>query len=401
MQEESNCIDYEKRLLVISPWGLGGGYSGPVVLMNRLFSALARRHRVEIDVLYRDRGNEIIPEWAAHAYPICAGNRGRFGRGDQIKWAVFASRFVSRNASKYQCVHLQGAYWSTLFPALFNKKKNISILPVLEAGDLSKSERPMQRRTQNFLRRQISKKTKSVFCLSKGIAAEAITAGWRSQGLVPIGNPVNTRHFYPVARPCPTARNVRLGFVGKLGPTKQPDLILSTIEKLATTGVIASATFVGPYATSEYQRHFTKKIDDLKLHDKVIVTGYTDDVGSLIRNHMDIFILPSKAEGMPGALAEAMSCGVPAIVTDVGEMGNVIDQSGGGIIVDGDSDSIALAVSNLLRDSGVYDQMSNNAASYASKKYSSEAAADIFFRSNFPEVEAIYHENTSVELGND
>ena len=64
-----------------------------------------------------------------------------------------------------------------------------------------------------------------------------------------------------------------------------------------------------------------------------------------------IFILPSYAEGMPMALLEAMSWGVPVIVTPVGGIPQVVVHEVNGLLVTpGDIDGLATAVTRLLGD---------------------------------------------------
>lgn len=367
----------EERLLVVSPWGLSGGYSGPIMLLNRLFGELHRRHGVRIDVLYRNRGDETVPAWVNRAYAVDIGSRQRFGRRAQLAWAIRAAAFLARHASGYRCVHLHGAYWVSLFPALFDRCANLSVLPVLEAGDLASGRLPRSS-AQRFLRQRAAAKTISLFYLSAGIAREAHAAGWQCDRLVPIANPVDGS-FHLVARKAPTETAVRLGFAGKLGPTKRPDRVLAAVAKLVNEGIDASAVFVGPYATAEYETYFKRQVASLGLQSRAKVTGFTDDVASYMKHSMDMFVLPSMAEGMPGALAEAMACGLPFIVTDVGEMGNVSASSGAGVIVDGSAESIVAATKRLLAESHVYKRMSENAAAHAARYFSPAAVADRFF----------------------
>ena len=46
----------------------------------------------------------------------------------------------------------------------------------------------------------------------------------------------------------------------------------------------------------------------------------------------DIFVLPSYNEGMSNALLEAMACGLPVVVTDVGGTSELLEEGGNGYI---------------------------------------------------------------------
>ena len=51
----------------------------------------------------------------------------------------------------------------------------------------------------------------------------------------------------------------------------------------------------------------------------VVFAGHTEappDVAAFLRT-LDVFIMPSRWEGFPNALIEALACGVPAVATDV------------------------------------------------------------------------------------
>ena len=66
----------------------------------------------------------------------------------------------------------------------------------------------------------------------------------------------------------------------------------------------------------------------------------------------DIFVLASRHEGMPNALLEAMSCGLPSIVTDAssGPLEWVDDGRSGLVVPAEDPDSLAAALLRLVRD---------------------------------------------------
>ena len=62
---------------------------------------------------------------------------------------------------------------------------------------------------------------------------------------------------------------------------------------------------------------------------------------------LDVFVLPSITEAMPNVVGEAMACGVPCVVTDVGDAGHLVGGSGEVVAV-GDTDDIAKATARFL-----------------------------------------------------
>ena len=63
-------------------------------------------------------------------------------------------------------------------------------------------------------------------------------------------------------------------------------------------------------------RYISELIQHFQLDEKVKIVGYQNDVRSIWQQHQ-ILLLPSRAEGIPLALVEAMICGRPSVVTDI------------------------------------------------------------------------------------
>jgi glycosyltransferase involved in cell wall biosynthesis len=75
-----------------------------------------------------------------------------------------------------------------------------------------------------------------------------------------------------------------------------------------------------------------------------------------------IFVLPSYAEGMPMALLEAMSWGLPVIATPVGGIPQVVDHDVSGLLVGaGDTDGLAAQIERLLADPALRERLGANA----------------------------------------
>jgi glycosyltransferase involved in cell wall biosynthesis len=75
-----------------------------------------------------------------------------------------------------------------------------------------------------------------------------------------------------------------------------------------------------------------------------------------------IFVLPSYAEGMPMALLEAMSWGLPVIATPVGGIPQVVDHNVNGLLVGaGDTDGLAAQIECLLADPALRERLGASA----------------------------------------
>nr|WP_253945424.1 glycosyltransferase family 4 protein [Nocardioides sp. zg-DK7169] len=165
-----------------------------------------------------------------------------------------------------------------------------------------------------------------------------------------------------------------LGFVGKLGPVKRPHLILEAIRNQIDSGANVRGLFVGPFATPEYRRYFEQLVARLGLEEAVELTGFVADPRDHIAS-MDLFILPSASEGLPGAMVEAMAAGVPCIVTDVGAMGDVVRTSGGGSVIEPSSDGIAACVDGYRANPDALTKASSSARAFAAQNFSAEQVA--------------------------
>ena len=91
----------------------------------------------------------------------------------------------------------------------------------------------------------------------------------------------------------------------------------------------------------------------LGLEDRVVFFGSRSDVPALL-NDFDVFVLASRHEGLPLTILEAMSSGLPVVATDVGSVGETVENGVNGFLVPPDRPkAIAEALDRLLRDSAL------------------------------------------------
>ena len=98
------------------------------------------------------------------------------------------------------------------------------------------------------------------------------------------------------------------------------------------------------------KKSILEHIDRLGLRDRVLLLGTRNDVPSLLKS-ADLYVLPSRTEGLPNALLEAMVAGCPIVTTDVPGCRDLIRHEETGLLVPcGDVAALAAAMHRLLDD---------------------------------------------------
>lgn len=117
---------------------------------------------------------------------------------------------------------------------------------------------------------------------------------------------------------------------------------------------------------------------DLGVSDNLEFAGRRMDVRAIL-NRARIFVLLSPSEGMSIAMLEAMACGLPVVVTDVGELGDALRVGAGGRLVDYQNPGeVARMLEELLSDEPTCGQMACNARMRIIDRYSVEAVAELW-----------------------
>lgn len=111
-----------------------------------------------------------------------------------------------------------------------------------------------------------------------------------------------------------------------------------------------------------------------QLSDRVSFPGYVDGLRKAqLLADADIFVLPSYGEGCPVALLEAMSAGLPVVVTPVGGIPDIIEDAVNGLVVAAhDPEPLAAALRRLLRDRGLRTSMGRHNAERAWCNYEAQ-----------------------------
>lgn len=103
-----------------------------------------------------------------------------------------------------------------------------------------------------------------------------------------------------------------IGHVGRLTYPKNHEFLIEIFNAIYKRIPNAVLLLVGD---GELREQIERKIKNLNLENRVILTGKRDDISDLLQA-MDIFIFPSHFEGLPVTLVEAQAAGLPCVVSD-------------------------------------------------------------------------------------
>jgi glycosyltransferase involved in cell wall biosynthesis len=146
--------------------------------------------------------------------------------------------------------------------------------------------------------------------------------------------------------------------VSRLAPVKQLHHLLAIVKNLQTDLPDISCAIVGDGPLLDELR---AEAMALGVHSNVHFLGQVNDVESLLRRSK-VFVLTSRSEGLSIALAEAMACGLPAVVSDVGELGELVrNGETGWRVAPGDVPCFARHILTLLQSPETWQRFSGAA----------------------------------------
>lgn len=178
-------------------------------------------------------------------------------------------------------------------------------------------------------------------------------------------------HWFGEARDAPQARPARLLLCGTLAQLyKGADILIEALALLAREGrdVIAAIAGDGKYRPGlealAAQRGVTDRIAFLGDLSRDQVARALDDT--------DIFVMPSRTEGLPRALIEALAKGVPSLASNVGGIPELLDDTE--LFPVGDAAALAAGIAALIDDPERYRRLSRRGLEVA-RRYSRDALA--------------------------
>ena len=160
--------------------------------------------------------------------------------------------------------------------------------------------------------------------------------------------------------------------VGRLHPQKGHHLIIEAAKYI--TKEFNDVIFVW-LGKGEYKDYLERQIEDYGVSSKILLLGHCEDVVRFLASS-DIFIFPTYYEGLPFALAEAMSNNLPVVASNAGGVSELIDNAVHGLLFQsGDSCDLYHTIRWALCNGNKMQEMAINAKSRI-KEFSDEKMID-------------------------
>ncbi len=214
--------------------------------------------------------------------------------------------------------------------------------------------------------------------------------------LMLIPNGVDTDRFHPVKAEEKAELRNQLGlpgkmklilFVGHFSREKCPDILLRTwMETIVKTFPETGIVFVGSTNPDHYEvdAELVSDIQQLAqpyINKHIFFIERTYEIEKYYQT-TDIFALPSSREGMPNALLEAMSCGLPVIASKLEGVTEwiVADDANGLLFTPRSSVALGKNIARILSDKEYADSIRLEGRKTILDRFSIERVADQYLK---------------------
>jgi len=150
---------------------------------------------------------------------------------------------------------------------------------------------------------------------------------------------------------------VSLVHVGRFNEQKNHLGLLQAFQMLLHRFPQCRLTLLGD---GELRQDMERYAQTLGISESVVFLGSREDVYPYL-HEADIFLLPSKYEGMPMTVIEAMGTGLPIVASAVGGVPDMLTDGESGLLVSCEPEAVCAACASLLTDGALRERLGRNA----------------------------------------
>jgi len=383
--------------VLMTNWIYAPEFSGAALQSHRLALQLSKMG-LRVEVLTGTDNAELVGTSEVDGIPVVRVLRDKSSVTHHVRYAWDVFEFIIKNRKKYDLLHSHG------FQAPVNAAAKVTGLPLVQKITNLNVDDPItvsQKKMGNLFM-SLYQSSRAVIATSKLLEDTCKIALGEGYSTFRIPNGVDTDLFAP-ATPLEKSLirrklqlpddKVILLSVGTVSYLKGLDMLLKSLHVLKK---IAKNDFflvsVGPMEsklafgrTDPRVKRFVHEVKDMVrvfgLEDVVRFEGNRQNVHEYMKA-ADIYVHPSRQEGQPNALLEAMSSGLPAVANLIPGITDEITQNGKfGFIVDcEDKAEFAAALNVLLHNPQIRGRVGRNARREILQRYDIKIIAETYYR---------------------
>jgi glycosyltransferase involved in cell wall biosynthesis/Ser/Thr protein kinase RdoA (MazF antagonist) len=375
-----------------------------VMMVARLFypwigGAERQAHKLAQAMVEKQTAVEIVTGWWFRGTPQREWLEGVPIYRNQTLWEFFGIKgvrkfggylyilsliwYLWRQRNEYDVIHVHGLNYHTFAAVLagrwFKRKVICKLANSGEGSDILKMRHNKQLALSQYML-PTALQCDCFVALNKAVVQELRAVHVPIRHIVELPNGVESddirpKDSYQLHEPA------RFVFVGRLHPQKGLDTLLQAFKQLhQQAGGALQLQLLGE---GPLQEELILLCEQLEIADIVHFMGQTDQVIRYLQE-ADIFVLPSRAEGISNALLEAMAVGLPVVVSQIPGNVDVIEHEKNGLLftVD-DPHSLAKSLLTVLTQNDLREQLGRQARQRVVDHFSLSYVADRY--------NALYH----------
>jgi len=300
--------------------------------------------------------------------------RALTGRGRGV---VFAATYgasllhhLQRLRPGHAVLHAHHLYLEAMAAAWLGLRTGLPAIAKMACGGLD-GDFARLRRTGLIVGLPLLRRLRRVVAISAETEAELLAHGFPADQIARIPNGVDPIRFAPAPNPEVASQQQGFGpetvlFLGRLDAQKGLDVALDAWVQVTARRPTAHLILAGdgPARTG-----LEEKVRGLGLADRVSFLGVRPDPERLLQASQ-IFILPSRSEGMSNALLEAMATGLACVASRIGGNCDLLEDGRTGLLTPpGDVETLADSLCALLEDGSLRNRLGTAARAAAIERY--------------------------------
>ncbi len=334
-----------------------------------LAARLARSgHRVTVLTLVRHdaRAREVRDGIAVERALTETGRGALFA----ITYGLSLLRHLRRLQTGHAVLHAHHLYLEAMAAAYVSLRSGLPAIAKMTCGGAD-GDFARLGRTGLLPALPLLRRLRRVVAISGETEAELRAHGFAAERIARIPNGVDPARFVPAPEPEAVRQRVGLGpetvlFLGRLDAQKALDVVLDAWVRVTARRPTAHLVLAGegPARTA-----LEEKVRESGIANRVSFLGARPDPESLLQASQ-VFVLPSRSEGMSNALLEAMATGLPCVASRISGNTDLIEHGLTGLLAPpGDAATLADALCALLEDGNLRNRLGTAARAAVIERY--------------------------------